>query len=430
MGYLIEIVNSLLEVFIVLFFFNQVLSKKEQSLKIKVLVICAVTVIHVIRSFMPFNTYVQYIITFILWEALLLFLFANSMPMKLIILLAYFIVMIISDILLRVILYNIVGLPYSTSAITGTNRYIGMIINIVICFVLLSLIALFIKRKSSSLSLKYWFMMLLFPLFSLFIIICLDRLLILAKIDDIKYILMLMVIIIGLLYFNTVVFEFINTYSEKLQLQSSKRLLAIQEQNYTLLEINEKELRTIQHNINNHLEIIQNMISAGSVEESNKLFGSIQKLSATPLNTVYTSDIALDSILNVEAKKAVEKNIKYTVKAHQITEPLNIDSVDKSNILCNTIDNAIEAAEKTNEKFVTVNIASDKQYIKITVENSSLPVKIQNNSIVTSKSDNKLHGIGISSIKDAIKKYDGIMKLFYNNGIFRCILLINNTKSM
>ena len=118
------------------------------------------------------------------------------------------------------------------------------------------------------------------------------------------------------------------------------------------------------------------------------------------------------------------------MKAHQITEPLNIDSVDKSNILCNAIDNAIEAAEKTNEKFVIVNIASDKQYIKITVENSSLPVKIQNNSIVTSKRDNKLHGIGISSIKDTIKKYDGIMNLSYSNGIFRCILLINNTKSM
>lgn len=430
MGYLIEIVNSLLEVFIVLFFFNQVLSKKEQSLKIKVLVIGAVTVIHVIRSFIPFNIYLNFAITMILWGILVAFLYSNSKPMKVIALLTYFVIVIISDIVLRIILYNIVKLPYTSSAIIGTPRYIGMIINCILCFSILSLIALCIKRKRSTLTTKYWVMMMLFPIFSLFIIIGIDKLLLLAHTDSINYIFFVMIIIIGLLYFNTVVFEFIDTYSAKLQLQASENLIEAQAQNYKLLEINEKELRVMQHNINNHLEIIQNMIANKSLEESTSLFSSIQKLSATPLNTVYTSDIALDSILNVEAKKAAEKNIKYTVKAHQITEPLNIDSVDKSNILCNTIDNAIEAAEKTNEKFVTVNIASDKQYIKIVVENSSLPVKIHNNSIVTSKRDNKLHGIGISSMKDAIKKYDGIMNLSYSNGIFRCILLINNTKSM
>ena len=430
MGYLIEIVNSLLEVFIVLFFFNQVLSKKDQSIKIKVLVIGAVTVIHVIRSFIPFNTYTNFAITFILWGVLLILLYDSSIHKKLIVLLVYFVVVIMCDILCRVITDNILGLPYDAISLVGLQRYIFMIIYVLLYFTILSLIALVIKHKKNTLSTKYWIMMMLFPLFSLFIIICLDKLLILAQIDNINYILLLMIIIIGLLYFNIVVFDFIDTYSAKLQLQASEKLIEAQTQNYKLLEINEKELRVLQHNINNHLEIIQNMIANKSIEESTTLFKSIQKLSAESLNTVYTSDIALDSILNIEAKKAAEKDIKYTVKAHQITEPLNIDSVDKSNILCNAIDNAIEAAEKTNEKFVIVNIASDKQYIKITVENSSLPVKIQNNSIVTSKRDNKLHGIGISSIKDTIKKYDGIMNLSYSNGIFRCILLINNTKSM
>ena len=75
---------------------------------------------------------------------------------------------------------------------------------------------------------------------------------------------------------------------------------------------------------------------------------SLKGLSELPLSVIYTNDITLDSILNVECKKATLAHIQYSVKVQNITEPLNISPADKSTILCNVIDNAIEASSNGN----------------------------------------------------------------------------------
>ncbi|RGF87959.1 GHKL domain-containing protein, partial [Firmicutes bacterium AM55-24TS] len=210
-------------------------------------------------------------------------------------------------------------------------------------------------------------------LFSLFIVICTDAFILLANIHSIKYIILLLIIALGLLYFNTVVFEFIDSYSSKLQLEAAKELIAAQEENYRLLENNEATLRILQHNINKHMGIMNNIVSNNS-SAAKEFAQSLKDLTAVPLGIVYTNDMILDAILNLECKKAAAAKIQYTVKINHITEPLNITSTDKSTILCNAIDNAIEACYQVNEKFIIINIASDKQYIKVQIENSSLPI--------------------------------------------------------
>lgn len=189
-------------------------------------------------------------------------------------------------------------------------------------------------------------MLLLFPLFSLFIVICTDALILLANIHSIKYIILLLIIVLGLLYFNTVVFEFIDSYSSKLQLEAAQELIAAQEENYRLLENNETTLRILQHNINKHMEIMDNIVS-NDMPAAKEFAQSLKDLTAIPLGIVYTNDTVLDAILNLECKKAAASKIQYTVKVNRITEPLNIIAADKSTILSNAIDNAIEACYKT-----------------------------------------------------------------------------------
>ena len=40
---------------------------------------------------------------------------------------------------------------------------------------------------------------------------------------------------------------------------------------------------------------------------------------------------------------------------------------------------------QSERKFIIIDIASDKQHIKIQIENSSLPIKTKNNIILTTK---------------------------------------------
>lgn len=385
MSICIEIINSIFEIFIVLFFFKQTLSLKTQKPLVKYSAIIIVSIIHIVRSFAYIPTYINLGITFVLWSIFLILLFDGSHIRKIIMISIYFVIFIICDILTRFITASILNVQYNTLSTIGLQRYLGMAINLLLNFVMMYSVSLFISRKQASMPPKYWIMLLLFPIFSLFIIISTDILMVLANIHDIKYISLLVIIIFGLLYFNTVVFEFIDSYSSKLQLKAAEELIAKQEENYKLLANNETMLRTLNHNINKHMTIMQNMIDNHYISEPQEFIQSLKSLSALPLGITYTNDITFDSILNIECKKAVAANIKYTVKVNRIVEPLNILAADKSTILCNAIDNAIEACCKVREKFIIIDIASDKQHIKIQIENSSLPIKTKNNIILTTK---------------------------------------------
>lgn len=423
----IEIVNAIFEIFIVLFFFRQTLSVKIQRRRIKYATVIITSVIHILRSFAPIPTYINFAITFILWSVFLIILFDDSHIRKIIMISIYFVIFIVCDMLTRFITASILDLTYNALSTTGLQRYLGMAISLLLNFVMIYSVSLFIRKRQTVLSLKYWIMLLLFPLFSLFIVICTDSLIVLANIHDIKYIILLLIIVLGLLYFNTVVFEFIDSYSSKLQLEAAQKLIVAQEENYRLMEDNETTLRILQHNINKHMKVMDDMVN-NDMSAAREFAQSLKELSAVPLGIVYTNDMVLDTILNVGCKKAAGSKIQYAVKVNRITKPLNIESADKSSILSNAIDNAIEACNKTKEKFIIIDIASDKKYVKIQIENSSLPVKIKDNTILTTKRNTVLHGYGLKSIRQTIKKYNGHMNISYKDGITTLIILMENSQ--
>ena len=63
---------------------------------------------------------------------------------------------------------------------------------------------------------------------------------------------------------------------------------------------------------------------------------------------------------------------------------------------------------------------------KLIIENNNLPIKTKNNIILTTKKNATFHGLGLKSIKLAIKKYNGHLSISYKNGITTLIILMDN----
>lgn len=170
------------------------------------------------------------------------------------------------------------------------------------------------------------------------------------------------------------------------------------------------------------------MLRSGNQDAARQYAEDINNIVIKDTSISRTGNLVLDTILNVENKKAVQLGIKYDVKLN-VSESINIASVDLSRILYNAIDNAIEACEKVKEKYILVSVSSDSGLLKIVVENTSQPVEINDNKIKSTKSDKKKHGYGIASIKSALKNNNGLISFDYNNGIFVCrIIMQNGTK--
>lgn len=424
----IEITNCVIELLIALFFFKQMLSVRPLSNLSKFTTIFGVLCVHILRSFIPIPVYLNFTVSGVLLGTYVIVLFKDMWLKKLGVFLLYFTVITTTDILCRTILSIMTNTASSFASYTDMQRYIGMTLFSIVSLSLLSFISAFAKKRLQNVDFKYWIIMLLFPLFSLFIVICCDIFIVLSGASNIYYILLLTIIIIGLLYFNTTVFEFIESYSAKIQLKNAKELIKYQQQNYELLEINEKELRKLRHDIHSHIEVMRSMLDNHLISESSQLAESLQILSAFPTSITYTNDSSLDSILNIESKKATEQHIKFSVTTHNMFSPIRIDPIDKINILCNALNNAIESCSNVEDKFILVDIASDEKTIKIRVENSSLPLKTSGNVLLTTKKDSINHGFGIESIRSSLKKYDGILSITHTNGITKYSIVADNSK--
>ena len=109
------------------------------------------------------------------------------------------------------------------------------------------------------------------------------------------------------------------------------------------------------------------------------------------------------------------KNIKlnFDTKTENL---LFVEPTDLSTILNNLLDNAVEASEKSQEKFVNVKISLNEHNTKVlTIINScdNEPVT-SNGKLVTTKENSSGHGLGIKSVKRTLKNYNGDIEWFYD----------------
>ena len=105
---------------------------------------------------------------------------------------------------------------------------------------------------------------------------------------------------------------------------------------------------------------------------------------------------------------------------------IHIKATECTVVLGNLLDNAIESCQKFPEdkRWIQVSViynkGDDKEpgNIFISVLNPSLPVKIENNMIRTTKANPSFHGFGLKNVKDILDRYHAEYYMSYEDGQF------------
>ncbi len=107
-----------------------------------------------------------------------------------------------------------------------------------------------------------------------------------------------------------------------------------------------------------------------------------------------------------------------------------VESMDLVAMVSNLISNAYEAALKSDEKKIKVQMymQNDGSFIIIKIENSfSGEIVCQGDRLLTTKKDGNIHGVGIESVEKVAEKYDGWVSTSWGNKSFRTMLVLNNS---
>lgn len=219
-----------------------------------------------------------------------------------------------------------------------------------------------------------------------------------------------------LLISNVVVFfiyeHSIRNATELYELKAIKQKEEIERQYLDILEQNNKNLKIFTHDIKNHLEQISNLTNSKEISTYiSKLYGTINQYN----NVVFSGNKTLDIIINKYNTLCTNKNIKVTFNV-KTANLIDIDNTDLSTILNNALDNAVEAAEQSINKMISVDIYTKKLFEIIKIQNScDMAPIIENKKLLTSKSEKSLHGFGIESIERTVNHYGGVFDWLYDN---------------
>ena len=242
-----------------------------------------------------------------------------------------------------------------------------------------------------------------------------------------------MLIIVGMAIFTftyLVVFLYSkNTLYFRDQEQKDKIQIAQLQQQFAYYQEklkDEEKVRSVYHDMKNHLLVLQRHILQRQINspETAEMVEKLQSQVATYEDYVHTGNDILDIILKEKSELAREKSIAFSVTADlngvDFIEPLDI-----STIFSNALDNAIEASEKLPEeqRAILVKAGKMQNFFSVLIENNCLQ-NSENINIRTTKSDDFLHGFGISNMRKAAEKYDGQLITKCENGKFVLKILL------
>ena len=187
-----------------------------------------------------------------------------------------------------------------------------------------------------------------------------------------------------------------------------------------------EQISNIKHDINNQLLCISELIKNEEYDAAIECCSNSQRNLKSVYAPISTQNPLLNAVLNVAQSKAQKENIlmKINIEGSVLSLPNNTDIVS---IVGNLCDNAIEYLKGCpNERRVMgLEISRHNDYYIIVCKNKIEKSVIESNPYFeTSKEDKKLHGRGISIIRETVKKYDGELRYYEEDGFLLATVVL------
>ena len=242
----------------------------------------------------------------------------------------------------------------------------------------------------------------------------------------------LTIVSIGLLIANFLMLYLYNLLLHSISQQYEIEMLKTQLQAYAnqlnVVLRGEEKIKALRHDIKHHLSELMLLANKHDVAEIQKYIDEMNSFLKNPNEIVSSGNLEIDSVLNFMLQKA-EKELKTVDIKVMLPEKVR-HSFDINVMLGNLLENAIKAAGKTENKYLSVHIKLKRGILKVKIENSFessyILRKEQNRKdtiLKTTKPFTKQHGIGLKNVKKIVEKYNGTMAVTAQKGIF-CVNLL------
>lgn len=292
-------------------------------------------------------------------------------------------------------------------------------------FMVICLIAMIAgKRTGRHITVRQVILSILLPLFSVFNMYCMVYLMQIYMVESSVFLLLInLLLLIGLnLYFCVLV----DVMSENHRLENERNLYRrqseMQYRYYAREEEKYEESRKLIHDIRNHILAMEELYDSERAEAAACYAGDIHQMLNSLGQKYYTSEKLLNIILNDKVQQMQRAGIREDIKVGELSLDFMRD-MDVTALFANLLDNAIAAAQESRKGFVKLRINTVRQFVSITVENSSDKEPVKTKSGFRSEKEGH-EGVGIGSIRRTVEQYGGDVQFEWKDGVFTANVML------
>ena len=210
-------------------------------------------------------------------------------------------------------------------------------------------------------------------------------------------------------------------FSDHEALEQANQMANMRQLYYDGLQREQRQVRTLRHDLRSHLTVVMGLLEQ---QEHHKAMEYLQNLSESPAlhnSQLICENEAANVVLN--AKLADIENLElecdYSIS---LPKTLAILDIDLCALLGNALDNAIEAAQKTNDRRIILRCRTEKGMFMLRVANT-MPNDVSED-LSTTKPDKELHGFGIAGMREIALRYSGTLETQTQFGRFELIVAL------
>lgn len=210
----------------------------------------------------------------------------------------------------------------------------------------------------------------------------------------------------------------------KLRLQLLEQQSKLQYKYYLAQEVKYNESIKILHDVNKHLNMIEEIYKVGEKNTAKLYTKAIQGMLQPLVQQQYTNNSILNILLNDKKRCADLYNIEFTVIVKTIDFSF-MEPVEVTTVFGNLLDNAIEACQRVvGSRYINLKLDTYNGFTAINLINSMCDnEKWGRGKTISVKGKN--HGIGLINVEKIVKKYNGNMILEKSEGEFSCNIIFS-----
>lgn len=209
----------------------------------------------------------------------------------------------------------------------------------------------------------------------------------------------------------------VSIFAKNQEMVQQEHFYQMRQQYYHTMELQQKEVRRLRHDMRNHLTALYGLEGSSKKEYVDKL------LETPALSSVirFCENNTANVVLSAKSEQAASAGIRMEIKA-EIPDELPIAEIELCSLLGNCLDNAVDAVSRLpgEKRWISFEAHVQKGLFAVEVKNPYSFLQINRDGrLQTLKKDKKSHGYGITNMEEIVKRYGGNLEIETKNEEFK-----------